>query len=87
MGKSHRANTPRETDPSNGLNTCLTRHSDLFRLQTCVFRGQYPMQPGPQPQRRVRGKASCHICPETIPPITTREAFEQWNATYPATPQ
>lgn len=33
------------------------------------------------------GKAFCHTCDETITATTTQEAFKQWNATHPASPQ
>jgi arginyl-tRNA--protein-N-Asp/Glu arginylyltransferase len=48
------------------------------------------MNPCKQGHRDVgacQGKAFCHTCDETITAATTQEAFEQWNATHPATSQ
>jgi hypothetical protein len=46
-----------------------------------------PCQQGHRDVGASGGKAYCYTCDETITAATTQEAFEQWNATHPATPQ
>jgi hypothetical protein len=50
----------------------------------------WQMNPCKQGHRDVgacQGMAFCYTCDETLKADTTQEAFEQWNATHPDTPQ
>ena len=46
-----------------------------------------PCQQGHRDVGASGGTAYCYTCDETITAATTQEAFEQWNATHPATQQ
>jgi hypothetical protein len=90
IGENYDENLRAAIDQAMTADAYPPARPEYQELDAALAEEDWHMNPCKQGHRDVGacgGKAFCHTCDETITAATTQEAFEQWNATHPATPQ
>jgi|GEM_PF-5528652 len=89
IGENYNENLRAAIDQAMKADAYPPARPEYPEIDTALGDEDWHMNPCMQGHRDVgacQGKAFCHTCDETITAATTQEAFEQWNATHPATP-
>ncbi|SEP58841.1 hypothetical protein SAMN03159444_00142 [Pseudomonas sp. NFACC02] len=90
IGENYEENLRAAIDQAMTADAYPPARPEYPELDSALSDEDWHMNPCKQGHRDVGAcgcKAFCHTCDETITAATTQEAFEQWNATHPATPQ